>query len=80
MRVIVMPPFDREFFGGADRFDLSAKTLFGVVNKLEEIGPGFSDLADVRAAFVVDGEVRSDWSLSVEGAEEVVVIQKVAGG
>jgi hypothetical protein len=80
MRVIVMPPFDREFFGGTDRFEITAKTLFGVVNKLDEAGPGFSDLADVRAAFVVDGSVQPDWSVPLEGAEEVVVIQKVAGG
>ncbi|MBM3595781.1 MAG: hypothetical protein FJX31_08400 [Alphaproteobacteria bacterium] len=80
MRVIVMPPFDREFFGGTDRFEITAKTLFGVVNKLDETGPGFSDLADVRAAFVVDGSVQPDWSVQLEGAEEIVVIQKVAGG
>jgi len=78
--VIVMPPFDREFFGGTDRFEIAAKTLFGVVNRLEEIGPGFSDLADVRAAFAVDGVVQPDWSVPLEGAREVVVMQKVAGG
>ena len=75
-----MPPFDREFFGGTDRFELSAKTLFGVVNKLDEIGPGFADLADVRAAFAVDGEVQPDWSVSLESATEVIVMAKVAGG
>ncbi len=80
MRVIVMPPFDREFFGGTDCFDVSAKTLFGVVNKLDELGPGFADLADVRAAFAVDGVVQPDWSVSLEGAQEIVVMQKVAGG
>ena len=80
MRIVVMPPFDREFFGGTDRFELTAKTLFGVVNKLNEIGPGFADLADVRAAFAVDGEVQPDWSVSLEGAQEVIVMQKVAGG
>ena len=51
VRVIVMPPFDREFFGGTDRFEITARTLFGLVNRLDEIGPGFADLADVRAAF-----------------------------
>jgi hypothetical protein len=80
VRVLVMPPFDREFFGGTDCFDLSAKTLFGVVNKLDELGPGFADLADVRAAFAVDGAVQPDWSVSLEGAQEIVVMQKVAGG
>jgi hypothetical protein len=80
MRVIVMPPFDREFFGGTDRFEMVAKTLFGVVNQLDDLGPGFADLADVRAALAVDGVVQPDWSFSLEGAGEVVVMQKVAGG
>jgi hypothetical protein len=80
LRVVVMPPFDREFFGGTDRFDLSAKTLFGVVNKLDEIGRGFADLADVRAAFAVDGVVQPDWSVPLGDAKEVIVMQKVAGG
>jgi hypothetical protein len=78
--VIVMPPFDREFFGGTDRFDFEARTLFGVINKLDDIGPGFADLADVRAALAVDGVVQPDWSLSLEGASEVIVMAKVAGG
>ncbi len=80
VRVIVMPPFDREFFGGTDRFEIAAKTLFGVVNQLNELGPGFADLADVRAAFAVDGEVQPDWSVPLGDAKEVVVMQKVAGG
>ncbi len=80
MRVIVMPPFDREFFGGTDRFEITGRTLFGVVNRLEELGPGFADLADVRAAFAVDGVVQADWSVPLEGVQEVVVMQKVAGG
>ena len=42
VKIVVMPPFDREFFGGTDRFELTAKTLFGVVNQLDEIGPGFA--------------------------------------
>jgi hypothetical protein len=80
VKIVVMPPFDREFFGGTDRFELTAKTLFGVVNKLDEIGPGFADLADVRAAFAVDGVVEPDWSVSLGDAREIVVMQKVAGG
>lgn len=75
-----MPPFDREFFGGIDSFDLEARTLFGVLNQLEAIGPGFSDLADVRAAFAVDGIVQPDWSVPIGDAKEVVVMQRVAGG
>ena len=51
-----------------------------LVNRLDEIGPGFADLADVRAAFAVDGVVQPDWSVPLEGVQEVVVMQKVAGG
>jgi len=80
VKVIVMPPFDREFFGGTDCFEITARTLFGVVNQLDDIGPGFADLADVRAALAVDGVVQPDWSFPLEGAREVVVMQKVAGG
>jgi sulfur-carrier protein len=80
VRVVVMPPFDREFFGGTDRFEVTAKTLFGVVNRLDELGPGFADLADVRAAFAVDGVVQPDWSVPLADAKEVVVVQKIAGG
>lgn len=80
VRVIVMPPFDREFFGGVDRLEITARTLFGLVNRLDEIGPGFAELADVRAAFAVDGVVQPDWSAPLDGVEEVVVLPKVAGG
>jgi hypothetical protein len=80
MRVIVMTPFDREFFGGRDEFEIEARTLFGVVNQLDELGPGFADLADVRASFAIDGVVQADWSVPLGEAREVVVMQKVAGG
>ena len=75
-----MPPFDQEFFGGKDRLELEARSLFGLLSQLESLAPGFSDLADVRAAFAVDGVVQPDWSTSLEGVQEVIVLQRVAGG
>jgi hypothetical protein len=80
VRVVVMTPFDGEFFGGRGEFEITARTLFGVVNQLDELGPGFADLADVRATFAVDGVVQPDWSVALGEAREVVVMQKVAGG
>lgn len=75
-----MPPFDREYFGGKDRLDLQAATLFGLVGKLDELAPGFADLADVRASFAVDGVVQPDWSTPLAQAGEVIVLPRVAGG
>jgi len=80
MRIVVMPPFDMEFFGGKNRLELDARTVIGLVNKMDEVGPGFADLADVRAAIAVDGVVQADWSASIAGAEEIIVMQRVAGG
>jgi molybdopterin converting factor small subunit len=80
MRIVVMPPFDSEFFGGKDRLDLDAGNLFGIVAELNKLSPGFADLADVRAAFAIDGVVVSDWSSSLAGACEVIVLPRVGGG
>ena len=75
-----MPPFDREFFGGRDRLDLTADTLFGLVGKLDELAPGFAERAHVRAAFAIDGVYTPDWSRSLTEASEVVLLPRVAGG
>lgn len=80
MRVVVMPPLDREFFGGRDRLDLEAGNLFGLVGELDRIAPGFADLADVRASMAIDGVVAPDWSASLADASEVIVLPRVAGG
>lgn len=80
MQIVIMSPLDRQFFGGKDRFDLEARTLFGLLGKLDELSPGFADLADLRVSFAVDGVVESDWSASLANAGEVVVLAKIAGG
>jgi molybdopterin synthase sulfur carrier subunit len=74
-----MPPFDREFFG-SDRLELSADTLFGLVGKLDALAPGFGELAAIRAAFAIDGTYTPDWSSSLAGASEVILLPRVGGG
>ena len=56
-----MPPFDREFFGGSDRLELEADSLFALVGKLDAIAPGFAAAAESRAAFAVDGVFAPVW-------------------
>jgi len=75
-----MPPFDRELFGGRDRIDLEAATLFKLVEEIDRLSPGFGDLANVRAAFAIDGVVTADWSASLATASEVIMMPRVAGG
>lgn len=80
MRIVVMPPLDNEFFGGKDRLELEAPNLFGLVRELDGLSPGFADVADVRAALAIDGVVVPDWSTSLAGASEVIVLPRVGGG
>lgn len=75
-----MPPFDKEFFGGRDRLDLEAGNLFGLVRKLDEVGPGFASKADMAATFAIDGVVAPDWSASLADASEVILLPRVSGG
>ena len=80
MRVVILPPFDRELFAGAGTLDLSAMNLFGLVEALDALAPGFAAIADVRAAFAVDGASTSDWTTSLADAGEVIVLPRVGGG
>jgi sulfur-carrier protein len=79
MRIVVMPPFDREFFG-SDRLELSAGNLFGLVDELDALAPGFAEIADVRAAFAIDGVFTNDWASPLAGVTEVIVLPRVGGG
>jgi molybdopterin synthase sulfur carrier subunit len=79
VRIVVMPPFDRAFFG-SDRLELSADTLFGLVDKLDALAPGFGELAAIRAAFAIDGVYTPDWSSPLAGAREVILLPRVGGG
>ena len=73
-------PFDREFFGGEGVLEIEAPTLLALVDRLGDLAPGFADQAEARAAFAVDGVFAPDWTRSLAGAEEVVLLQRVAGG
>lgn len=75
-----MPPFDREFFGGSDRLDIEAPTLFALVRKLGALAPGFEDIAEARAAFAIDGVFTPDWTRSTADAAEVILLPRVSGG
>lgn len=75
-----MPPLDREFFGGADRLEIDAPNLFALVAELDRLSPGFSGIADVRAAFAIDGVYAADWSAPLTDVAEVIVLPRVGGG
>lgn len=75
-----MSPFDHEFFGGRNRLELEAETLFGLVRELDGIAPGFAEIAQARAAFAIDGVFTPNWSSSLAGAAEVILLPRVAGG
>lgn len=75
-----MPPFDSEFFGGRDRLELDAPSLFALVGKLDAEAPGFAEVAEARVAFAIDGAFTPDWTRSLAGVSEVIVLQRVSGG
>ena len=83
MSVVViqpLPPFAGQFFAGAQRLELAAANLFGVVAALDARAPGFADEAALRAAFAVDGTICTDWSAPLRPGAEVTIFPRVAGG
>ena len=80
MRVVILPPFDREFFGGRERLDLLAPTLLALVDALDREAPGFADNAELRVQFAVDGVVEPDWTRPLTDAREVIALPRVGGG
>ena len=79
-RVVVMPPLDDEFFGGRDRLEVEAANLFAAVRELDGLGPGFAEVAQVRATLAVDGVVVPDWSTPLDADSEVILLPRVGGG
>lgn len=79
-RVVVMPPFENEFFGGRDRLEVDAANLFAAVRELDKLGPGFAEVAQVRATLAVDGVVVPDWSTPLTPESEVILLPRVGGG
>ena len=80
MQVILTEPFAGQFFTGQTDFALEAPNLFALVRALDAISPGFAEAAEESAAIAVDGTLRADWSAPLAGAEEVLVVQRIAGG
>jgi len=80
LRIVVLPPFDREFFGGADRLSIDAASIYDLIDQLDALAPGFADQAPARAAFAIDGVFTSDWTALLADAGEVVVLPRVGGG
>ncbi|MEJ2409743.1 MAG: hypothetical protein P8Y58_15110 [Novosphingobium sp.] len=79
MRIVVMAPFDKEFFGAA-RLDLAPHNLFDLVNRLDALAPGFAAIAQPRVHFAVDGVLETDWTRDLAQAREVIVLPRVGGG
>jgi len=79
LRIVVMPPFDKEFFG-TDRLLLSASNLFDLVGKLDALAPGFAAIAQPRVHLAVDGVLETDWTRPLSDAGEVIVLPRVGGG
>jgi molybdopterin converting factor small subunit len=79
-RVVLMPPFGGEFFGGRAELEIEAASLFALVRLLDVQAPGFAEAADSRVAFAVDGTVTPDWSARLAPGTEVMVIPRIAGG
>ena len=79
-QVVVLPPFDREFFGSRDCINVSATSLFAVIEALDQEAPGFAKIAGVRAQFAVNGVIEPDWSCPLESASEVILLPRVGGG
>lgn len=79
LRIVVMPPFDKEFFG-TDRLSLSAANLFDLVGKLDALAPGFAAIAQPRVHLAVDGVLETDWTRPLSNVGEVIVLPRVGGG
>lgn len=79
VQIVILPPFDTEFFG-TGKLDLQPVNLFGLVDQLDALAPGFAAIAQPRVQFAVDGVLETDWSRDLSAAHEVIVLSRVGGG
>ncbi len=79
LRIVIMPPFDKEFFG-VDRLSLPAVNLFDLIARLDALAPGFAAIAQPRVHLAVDGVLETDWTRPLAQASEVIVLPRVGGG
>lgn len=75
-----LEPFASQFFAGAQELTAEAGSIFSLVSALDRMAPGFAEAAELKAAFAVDGVVRSDWAEPIVGNAQVVLFPRVAGG
>ncbi len=75
-----LAPFSQQFFGGTAQLEVAAKNIFGVIEALDALAPGFADVAGLRATFAIDGSVQNDWSAAIKPDAEVALFPRVAGG
>ena len=57
-----------------------AGNLFQLVEALEARAPGFAQVAGIKVAFAVDGELAHDWTAPLTDASEVLLVPRVGGG
>lgn len=79
-RVILLPPFAGEFFGGRGEMEADAGNLFALVRALDAQAPGFAEAAEGRAAIAINGQAIGDWTTVLAASDEVMFVPKVAGG
>lgn len=79
-RVILLPPFAGDWFGGRGEVVVEAGNLFALVRALDAQAPGFADAAEASAAIAVNGSAVGDWTTALARDDEVMFVPKVAGG
>lgn len=78
-KVILLPPYAGDFFGGRGEVEVAAGSLFALVRALDALSPGFAEAAE-GAALAVNGVIAGDWTTPLSEADEVMIVPKVAGG
>jgi len=79
MAKVVLPrQLADELFGGRETVEVSARTLYAVVQALEALGPGFEARAGHALAMAVDGVLAEDWATPV-GLDSEVLVVKILG-
>ncbi len=67
--------------GGAEEVEVEARTIRDMLNALAEAHPGLAPQIDRGVSVSVDGAIyRDSWLTPVEGAKEVVLLPRLAGG
>ncbi len=79
-RAIITAPFSAEFFGGREDHVVDAPTIFALIRSLDGMAPGFAQAAEERAAIAVNGIAVADWTKRLEADDEVLFVQRIAGG